>query len=253
MKKRLVTAVAVATALTLGLTACSRSLRPPPPTPQRRRRSTRRSARCTTRPTTRAGSSRWPSRRTGTRSTPATRTTACRGTSSGSTAAPLTMFKPAPGAERQRARHRTSPRAWACPATAARPGPTSCVPGVKFEDGTPITSKDVKYAVERSIDKDVLVNGPTYFDDFLDLAGLHAARTRTRASEHRTAIDTPDDRTIVFHLKQAVRWLRLLRACCRRRFRCRQAKDTGGASTRSTSSRRARTCSTPTSRARASR
>ncbi|MBV9830963.1 MAG: ABC transporter substrate-binding protein, partial [Marmoricola sp.] len=36
--------------------------------------------------------------------------------------------------------------------------------GVKFEDGTPITSKDVKYAIERSnYARDVLSNGPTYF------------------------------------------------------------------------------------------
>jgi hypothetical protein len=72
---------------------------------------------------------------------------------------------------------------------------------VKFEDGTAITSKDVKYAVERSIDKDVLVNGPTYFDDFLTGATTRAP-TRARASSDK-AIDTPDDRTIVFHLKDA--------------------------------------------------
>ncbi|MGH3823494.1 MAG: ABC transporter substrate-binding protein, partial [Pseudonocardiaceae bacterium] len=37
-------------------------------------------------------------------------------------------------------------------------------PGVKFEDGTPVTSKDVKYAVERSLDKTTFPNGPTYFN-----------------------------------------------------------------------------------------
>ena len=41
--------------------------------------------------------------------------------------------------------------------------------GVKFEDGTPITSKDVKYAVLRSLDKETFPNGPTYFNDWLDL------------------------------------------------------------------------------------
>src|SRR5690606_32061608 len=41
--------------------------------------------------------------------------------------------------------------------------------GLKFEDGTPITSKDVKYAVLRSLDKKTFVNGPTYFNDWLDL------------------------------------------------------------------------------------
>ena len=43
--------------------------------------------------------------------------------------------------------------------------------GLKFEDGTPITSKDVKYGVERSLDKTTFPNGPTYFNDFLDLQG----------------------------------------------------------------------------------
>src|SRR4051812_23720099 len=43
--------------------------------------------------------------------------------------------------------------------------------GLKFEDGTPITSKDVKYGVERSIDKDTFPQGPTYLNDFLDLQG----------------------------------------------------------------------------------
>ena len=36
-------------------------------------------------------------------------------------------------------------------------------PGLKFEDGTPVTSADVKYAVERTYDRAVLANGPTYF------------------------------------------------------------------------------------------
>jgi peptide/nickel transport system substrate-binding protein len=35
--------------------------------------------------------------------------------------------------------------------------------GVKFEDGTPVTSADVKYAVERTFDRGVLTNGPSYF------------------------------------------------------------------------------------------
>src|SRR6266536_2738442 len=36
-------------------------------------------------------------------------------------------------------------------------------PNIKFEDGTTVTSKDVKYAVERTYAKDVLPNGPSYF------------------------------------------------------------------------------------------
>jgi len=76
--------------------------------------------------------------------------------------------------------------------------------GVKYEDGTPVTSKDVKYAVERSLDKDVLPNGPTYFNDFLDLQGYKSPYKDTAPDKlGLKAIDTPDDKTIVFHLKTA--------------------------------------------------
>jgi peptide/nickel transport system substrate-binding protein len=75
--------------------------------------------------------------------------------------------------------------------------------GVKFEDGTPVTSKDVKYAVERQLDKDTFPNGPTYFGDFLDLQGYTSAYKDTDPNHlGLKAIDTPDDQTIVFHLKQ---------------------------------------------------
>ena len=39
--------------------------------------------------------------------------------------------------------------------------------GVKFQDGTPVTSQDVKYAVERTFDRGVLSNGPNYFAKLL--------------------------------------------------------------------------------------
>ncbi|HEY6798493.1 MAG TPA: ABC transporter substrate-binding protein [Kineosporiaceae bacterium] len=74
--------------------------------------------------------------------------------------------------------------------------------GVKFEDGTVVTSKDVKYAVERSLDKDTFPNGPTYFNDSLDLQGYTSPYKDTSADKLALkAIDTPDDNTIVFHLK----------------------------------------------------
>src|SRR5688572_15670189 len=40
--------------------------------------------------------------------------------------------------------------------------------GIKFEDGTPITSKDVKYGIERTFASDVLDGGPSYLKDWLD-------------------------------------------------------------------------------------
>lgn len=74
-------------------------------------------------------------------------------------------------------------------------------PGLKFEDGTPITSKDVKYAVERSLDKTTFPNGPTYFNDFLDLQGYTSPYSDPDPNKlGLKAIDTPDDTTIVFHL-----------------------------------------------------
>jgi peptide/nickel transport system substrate-binding protein len=75
-------------------------------------------------------------------------------------------------------------------------------PGLKYSNGDPITSKDVKYAVERSLDKTVFPDGPTYFNDFLDLQGYtspYADNTPDKLG--LKAIETPDDTTIIFHLK----------------------------------------------------
>jgi peptide/nickel transport system substrate-binding protein len=75
--------------------------------------------------------------------------------------------------------------------------------GVKFEDGTPVTSKDVKYAVERSLDKTTFPAGPTYFNDFLDLQGYTSPYADPSPDKlGLTAVETPNDRTIVFKLKQ---------------------------------------------------
>jgi peptide/nickel transport system substrate-binding protein len=77
--------------------------------------------------------------------------------------------------------------------------------GVKFEDGIPVTSQDVKYAVERTFDRTVLPNGPSYFSSLL--AGNAATypgpfKDRSKNLMGLTAIDTPDASMIVFHLNQ---------------------------------------------------
>jgi peptide/nickel transport system substrate-binding protein len=74
--------------------------------------------------------------------------------------------------------------------------------GVKFEDGQPVTSADVKYAVERTFDRAVLANGPSYFASLL--AG-NAASYKGPFKDKKgnlTAIATPNATTIVFHLNQ---------------------------------------------------
>ncbi|MGN6173048.1 MAG: ABC transporter substrate-binding protein, partial [Streptosporangiaceae bacterium] len=72
--------------------------------------------------------------------------------------------------------------------------------GMKFSDGSPITSADVKYAIERTFAKDVLVNGPSYWQVLL--AG-NAAKYKGPYKDPKgdlTSVDTPNATTIVFHL-----------------------------------------------------
>jgi peptide/nickel transport system substrate-binding protein len=73
--------------------------------------------------------------------------------------------------------------------------------GLKYEDGTPITSADIKYGVARSLDKDVLVNGPTYFNDFLKDVPKGYSVYKDKNLDNLKSIETPDAKTIVFHLK----------------------------------------------------
>jgi peptide/nickel transport system substrate-binding protein len=76
--------------------------------------------------------------------------------------------------------------------------------GVRFENGRPITSKDVKYGIERSFASDVVVGGPTYVVDILDdPKNPYAGPYRDEKADKLGlgAIATPDDRTIVFTLR----------------------------------------------------
>ncbi|MFI6641429.1 ABC transporter substrate-binding protein [Streptomyces sp. NPDC050504] len=71
--------------------------------------------------------------------------------------------------------------------------------GLKYEDGTPITSADVKYGIERSFAaelsggapylRDWLIGGADYQGPYKDKKGL-------------ASIEVPDARTIVFHLNK---------------------------------------------------
>jgi peptide/nickel transport system substrate-binding protein len=74
--------------------------------------------------------------------------------------------------------------------------------GIKFEDGTPITSKDIKYAVARQLDKDTFPNGPTYFNDFLADIPQGYSVYKDKNLDDLKSIQTPDDKTIVFKLNK---------------------------------------------------
>jgi peptide/nickel transport system substrate-binding protein len=76
--------------------------------------------------------------------------------------------------------------------------------GVLFETGRPITSRDVKYGIERSFASDVIVGGPTYVVDLLDdPANPYAGPYQDEAPDRLglASVETPDDRTIVFRLR----------------------------------------------------
>jgi peptide/nickel transport system substrate-binding protein len=74
--------------------------------------------------------------------------------------------------------------------------------GVKYEDGTEVTSADVKYAVLRSTDKKTFPNGPAYWEAILDLPSGYNGPYKSPNVNTDSAIETPDEYTIVFHTKQ---------------------------------------------------
>ena len=74
-------------------------------------------------------------------------------------------------------------------------------PDVKFENGTVVTSADVKYAIERTYDRSVMANGPTYYQVLLtDPSYPGPYKDRAKNLMGLTAIDTPNATTLVFHL-----------------------------------------------------
>ncbi len=82
--------------------------------------------------------------------------------------------------------------------------------GLKWDDGKPITSKDIKYAIERLYATDVINGGPTfYYLCLLDTCSADGATTYLGPYKDKTgepkvngapSMDTPDDQTITFHL-----------------------------------------------------
>ncbi|PVZ57959.1 ABC transporter substrate-binding protein [Arthrobacter sp. H-02-3] len=72
--------------------------------------------------------------------------------------------------------------------------------GVKFEDGRPITSADVKYGIERTFAQDVYTQAPQELNSALDAGGYKGPYKDPSAVLQ--AVETPDQRTVVFHLKK---------------------------------------------------
>ncbi|MGW0335145.1 ABC transporter substrate-binding protein [Streptomyces sp. NPDC003011] len=71
--------------------------------------------------------------------------------------------------------------------------------GLKYEDGTPITSADIKYGIERSFAPE-LSGGAPYLRDWLVDAADYQGPYKDKKG--LSAIGTPDERTIVFHLNK---------------------------------------------------
>ncbi|MEZ0577574.1 ABC transporter substrate-binding protein [Nocardioides sp. MH1] len=67
---------------------------------------------------------------------------------------------------------------------------------VAFEDGTPITSADIKFGVERSLDPRIAIGSP-YAKTTLELPEDYAGYYESGPLD---SIETPDEKTIVFHL-----------------------------------------------------
>jgi peptide/nickel transport system substrate-binding protein len=77
--------------------------------------------------------------------------------------------------------------------------------GIKFEDGSPITSRDVKYGIERTFAQDVLEGGPAYLKDWLDNGQEYPGPYRDTSPDKLglASVKTPDDKTIIFTLRSA--------------------------------------------------
>ncbi|OEJ24908.1 ABC transporter substrate-binding protein [Streptomyces agglomeratus] len=118
-------------------------------------------------------------------------------------ARPLMTFKPAPG----EAGNELVPDLAASKGVPTDGGKTwtyKIREGVKYDDGTVVTSKDVKYAVERSnFARDVLSLGPNYFQQMLADPDKYKGPYKDKGDKGLASIQTPDDTTIVFKLKKA--------------------------------------------------
>ncbi|WP_254392610.1 ABC transporter substrate-binding protein [Streptomyces buecherae] len=80
-------------------------------------------------------------------------------------------------------------------------------PGATWEDGKPVTSRDIKYGIERAWAADVISGGPSYLREVLDPKSDYPGPYKDKAKDKLglRAIETPNDRTITFKLPQPYR------------------------------------------------
>ncbi|MBR8743988.1 ABC transporter substrate-binding protein [Nocardiopsis sp. MG754419] len=76
--------------------------------------------------------------------------------------------------------------------------------GLKYEDGSEITSEDIKYGIARAnFNGGIFSEGPQYFAAHLDQDGDYNVYDHDDPLEGFDAIETPDEHTLVFNLKDS--------------------------------------------------
>ncbi|TDO44969.1 peptide/nickel transport system substrate-binding protein [Kribbella sp. VKM Ac-2527] len=76
--------------------------------------------------------------------------------------------------------------------------------GIKYEDGTPVKAADIKYNAERSFSAD-MAEGAPYAHEYLDCPGYKGPYVAgNNGGKGCTAIEVPDDKTIIFKLNRPV-------------------------------------------------
>ncbi|MEV5891269.1 ABC transporter substrate-binding protein [Nonomuraea fuscirosea] len=113
----------------------------------------------------------------------------------------LTMYKPGPGPEGNTVIPDLA-EGLGTPSDEGKTWTYKLKSGLKYEDGTPITAKDVAYAVARTYDKETFPHGPSYLNELLDWPKDFKGVYKSADVDYKSAVEATDDTTVVFHLKK---------------------------------------------------